>query len=416
VNAVILPGPRRGAAAAPASKSMTHRALICAALSKQESVIHCGCLSQDLAATARCLNALGAHIRYEDGRLLVDPILRINPKADLLCGESGSTLRFLLPLAGALGTEAYFHMEGRLSHRPMDAFEDALAARGMRFQQKGNSLHCYGRLKSGSFTLPGNVSSQYFSGLMMALPLLSGDSRIGIEGRLESGGYVNMTIAVLKDAGVAIEKNGRAFWVRGNQQYSAPASRIIEGDYSAASVFLAAGALSDEGITVRNLFPQTSQGDACIVEMLRALGADVEQGKDAVKVKAGRLQGRTMDASGNPDLMPVICILGALAQGETRITHAQRLRYKESDRIAGMVQLIRDLGGQARETEDGLVIRGQEKLTGGRVRTQRDHRLAMAATVAAAKCIEPIVIEDAECVEKSYPQFWRDFEGLEIEV
>lgn len=414
MNRTVLPGPRCGCVTIPASKSQAHRLLICAALGTGETALRCDGISQDIEATVACLNALGAEIREEDGRLRVRPI-RAAPEGEcvLPCGESGSTLRFLLPVVGALGVQAVFLRKGRLPQRPLAPFDAELAAHGMTLEPDGALLRCGGRLRPGAYRLPGNVSSQYISGLLLALPLLDGESRLQVMGALESASYVTMTEDALAAAGVKISKHNTDYIIQGRQRGSLPEALTVEGDWSNAAFFLAIGALSLPGLCVRGLDRNSAQGDRSVLEILRSFGAELLEGEEGILIRHGTLKGQTIDAAPIPDLIPVLSVLASVAEGETRIVNAARLRLKESDRLASTTAMLRALGAEVEELGDGLVIRGRPCLAGGTVDSAGDHRIAMAAAVAATACTQPVTIHCADCVRKSYPRFWEDFEALQ---
>ena len=413
----ISHGPKSGIFEVPSSKSQAHRMLITAALSKSAGNLLVNGISKDISATVKCLYAMGADIRItENGpsnsEIIINPIRKTIDHSGmsalykhLPCGESGSTLRFLIPVAGALGLDVVFHMEGRLSERPLGALTDALSAHGMTFSQDGDCLYCRGQLKSGTFTIPGNISSQYISGLIMALPLLKGDSAIEITDHIESGDYIDMTVAAVTAAGIKLTKEENNYHIKGNQCYNVPVTRIVEKDWSSAAFPLCMGAFSKEGVTVPGLNTASVQGDKEILNILKGFGAEVTE-ECSVTVKKGTLKGQVIDASRIPDLVPVISVVAAGASGETRIIHAERLRLKESDRIATTVSMLRSLGADAEETEDGILIRGKEQLPGGTVDPYNDHRIAMSAAVAAGICEEDVTVTGAECTDKSFPGFW----------
>ena len=415
MNISIAPGERSGRVKIPASKSQAHRLLICAALGERETLIECDGLSADIRATAACLNALGADIRPTEGEsaLKVRPIVKVpEGLCRLPCGESGSTLRFLLPVCGALGTEAVFHMEGRLPQRPLAPLDSQLKAHGMELRQEGELLYCAGKLESGNYELPGNVSSQYISGLLLALPLVPGDSRLSVTGSIESAAYITMTEDALKLSGIAFTKEQNTYSIPGSRRCRLPEHLRVEGDFSNAAFFLSMGALSPEGIEVTGLNPASHQGDKAGVDILRAFGAEIRETENGYFVRRCRLRGLTIDAKPIPDLIPVLSVVASLAEGETRIVNAGRLRLKESDRLSSTAALIRSLGGEAEELEDGLVIRGKAQLTGGSVDSWGDHRIAMAAATAACGCTGPVELSGAQAVNKSYPRFWEDFNAL----
>ncbi len=398
-----------GSVRIPASKSQAHRLLICAALGQERVTLRCDGFSNDILATAQCLRSLGAQAEMES-----DSLIRLTPgRSDapciLPCGESGSTLRFLLPVAAALGANATFHMDGRLPQRPLHPLDGELTRHGVTLTRDGDTLTVSGRLLPGDYTLPGNVSSQYISGLLMALPLLSGDSTLTVTGKVESAAYIAMTEDALRLSGVTFHKDGWVYRIPGGQNFALPGNLAVEGDWSNAAFFLCAGALSQQGVTVTGLNTASSQGDRAIVDILRQFGACVIETERAVTVTAGTLRGITIDAAAIPDLIPVLSVVAAAADGETHIVNAARLRLKESDRLATTAAMLRALGGSVEELPDGLIIRGTP-LSGGTVDSANDHRIAMSAAVAASLCA--VTVEGSECVNKSYPRFWEDYAAL----
>ena len=413
MNKTILPGARTGEVHIPASKSQAHRMLLCAAMGENEVTLRCRGLSKDILATVACLKALGASVDAEGEVLHLRPVSAPPPGLCLLpCGESGSTLRFLLPLVGALGASAVFEREGRLPERPIEPLGRELCRNGMDIRSDGARLSCSGQLRPGAFSLPGNISSQYISALLMTLPLLEGESTLHMEGALESAAYVAMTEEVLRLGGVRTEKTGDGYRIPGGQRCRFAPELSVEGDYSNAAFFLCAGALSERGIRVTGLDPQSRQGDRAIVPLLEEMGAQVASDGSSVTVKCAALHGITIDASPIPDLIPVLSVVAAAASGETRVIHAQRLRLKESDRLHSTTQMLRALGAEAEELPDGLVIRGGRTLAGGTVDACGDHRIAMSAAVAGGICRGAVTICGSECVQKSYPDFWTDFQQL----
>ncbi|MBO5556844.1 MAG: 3-phosphoshikimate 1-carboxyvinyltransferase [Oscillospiraceae bacterium] len=413
VNRQIRPGTRNGSVRIPASKSQAHRLLIVAALGEGDCQIRCDGISRDIAATIDCLNGLGAEIRSETDCLIVHPIRQAPQGVCLLpCGESGSTLRFLLPVAGVLEAEAMFLMEGRLPQRPLAPLDQELTRQGMTLQREENRLFCRGVLRPGAFRLPGNVSSQYVSGLLLALPLLNGDSTLAVEGPVESSAYIAMTEQALALAGIAYEKQGWTYRLPGNQKGCLPQSLRVEGDYSNAAFFLCIGALSPEGVCVAGLSPDSVQGDRAVVDILRRFGAEVCETESGILTRRGTLRGVVIDAAPIPDLIPVLSVVAAAAEGETRIVNAGRLRLKESDRLRSTTALLSALGADIVEGEDSLTIHGRSALKGGTVDSFGDHRIAMAAAAAATVCERPVTVIDPDCVQKSYPRFWEDFDRL----
>ena len=414
MNRAVLPGARRGEVKIPASKSQAHRLLICAALGTGETLLRCDGISRDIAATAACLRALGADIREEPGCLRVRPI-RALPAGEcvLPCGESGSTLRFLLPVVGALGARAVFVREGRLPQRPLAPLDAELAAHGMTLREEGTLLRCAGKLRSGDYSLPGDVSSQYISGLLLALPLLDGESRLTVTGKRESAAYITMTEQALALAGISIGKHNTGYIIQGGQRGRLPETLEVEGDWSNAAFFLVLGALSPDGVLVRGTDSGSAQGDRAVLDILRAFGAEVTETAGGVLARRGALRGQTVDAAPIPDLIPVLSVLAAVSEGETRIVNAGRLRLKESDRLRSTTAMLRALGAEIEELPEGLVIRGLPRLAGGAAESAGDHRIAMSAAVAASVCAGPVTVRGAECTAKSYPRFWEDLESLE---
>ena len=405
----ICPGKALRRAAVPLSKSEGHRALILAAMAQGETLLPRLPASGDLLATMDCLRQMGTSFTERENSLLVTPIAG-PPAAPLRldCRESGSTLRFLLPVAAALGLRAIFTGRGRLPQRPVEALLAALQRNGITAEVRQHpwKIELAGRLTPGAFSLPGNVSSQYVSGLMLALPLLTGPSEIRLTGALESAGYAGMTEEMLRRFGLELEKTPMEWRIPGGMKYQSPGRLALGGDWSHAAFWLAAGCLAGP-VTVTGLEPESTQPDRFILPLLRQMGARIELSPEGITAYPHRLTGTTIDVSGCPDLLPPLAAAMAFAKGESRLTGAARLRLKESDRLAGMAGLLRALGGRVEEEPDGLRIAGSG-LRGGVADPCGDHRLAMAA-VAALACREPVTIKDAECVEKSYPAWWGLF-------
>ena len=408
----VAPGPRAGVIQIPASKSQAHRMLICAALSREPSRLILDGFSADIEATMQCLEALGARCEETANGLSVTPVGVCPAQARLDVGESGSTLRFLLPVLGALGVQAEIRMHGRLPERPLSPLWEVLEAHGMRLQQDGTILHTDGQLIAGDYSLPGNVSSQFISGLLFALPLLGGNSTLTVTGALQSARYVSMTEQALAEAGILTKKDGPVWQIGGGQRYASPAVQTVEGDWSNAAFFLCMGALSATGVTVTGLNSTSLQADRAITEILVRFGAELAVSEDAVTVRRGVLHGITLDAGPIPDLVPVVSCLAALCDGETRVENAARLRLKESDRLQTTAALLSALGGSVRELPDGLIISGRGRLSGGTADACGDHRIAMSAAMAACGCEGPVTVSGSECVAKSYPAFWEDFASL----
>ncbi len=412
----IRPSTLRGRVSAPASKSVLHRQLIAAALCNTPTVIHNITHCADTDATVDCLQALGAKLEINGSTARVTPIEAPKSGAVLPCRESGSTLRFLIPVAAALEGGSTFTGTGRLPQRPIAPLLQALQKQGCSYSATQLPVTLTGQLKGGTFTLPGNLSSQFVSGLLLAAPLLCEDCTIDLTGKTESFPYIRLTAAVLEQFGVKVGiKNANRFMVEETQKYTSPGRVVCEGDWSNAAFWLVAGALSGE-ICCENLYMDSAQGDKEIVAILQKFGTDVTVGKDFVTVRPAPLRGCTIDATDIPDLVPILAVLASVAKGETRITGAARLRMKESDRLQTVTDLLTALGADITPLDDGLVIRGKEKLAGGTVSACNDHRIAMSAAVASLLCTGPVTVTGAEAVEKSYPDFWAEFAGLGADV
>ncbi|MCD8005352.1 MAG: 3-phosphoshikimate 1-carboxyvinyltransferase [Oscillospiraceae bacterium] len=409
----ILPGERTGKVLIPASKSQAHRAVILAALGNHDVEITCKGISDDIVATAACMNSAGANIEISGNCIHVKPVGE-QRSSIFECGESGSTLRFLLPVFGALGVEGEFIPHGRLIDRPLSPLDELLRSHGMSIQKTETTIKVSGRLAPGEYEIPGDVSSQYITGLLLALPLLEGNSTLRVTGDLQSKGYVAMTEELLRRSGIEYAHVGDTYHIKGSQKPDMGDSFTVEGDYSNAAFYLCMGALSEEGVTVVGLNPDSSQGDKAAILVLKEMGADIATSGNSVTVKKGSLHGVTIDASQIPDLIPTLSVVASVCEGETHIINAERLRIKESDRIASTCSLINNLGGNAKELPDGIVIIGVKNLTGGTVDSCNDHRIAMSAAVAACASTSKVTILDSMCVRKSYPGFWEDFATLEI--
>ena len=403
-----------GTVKAIASKSEAHRLLIGAALSDSETSIKCSTRSQDIDATARCLEALGATIRYEQCEYTVTPINKCESDRHIVldCGESGSTLRFLLPVCGALGLHGAFHMGGRLPARPLSPLYEAMVSHGCVLSEQGRSpLFCEGRLKNGTYAVPGGISSQYISGLLFALPLLAGDSTIQA-GALESRPYVDMTLDALRFFGIAVDEEGENFIIKGGQKFNSPKTATVEGDWSNAAFWLAAGAIGQKEITCTGLNLNSRQGDRAVIDMLGRFGAKIATHDNTATIYPQNLRGIEIDAGDTPDLAPVLAAVAAVAEGKTVIGNAGRLRTKESDRLHTVTAALSALGADIAETDDGLVIVGKKTLAGGETKSFGDHRIAMTAAVLSGACTGDVLIKNADAVNKSYPGFFGDFAEL----
>ncbi len=412
MNQIVRAGRFGGSVRAIASKSCAHRLLICAALSETPSHIACASVSEDILATVSCLNALGADIARTADGFSVRPLRPgARQTAVLDAGESGSTLRFLLPVVSALGIPCEIRMHGRLPERPLSPLREVLIAHGAALSPPGsNPLCCGGRLTGHTFSLPADISSQFLSGMLLALPLLGG-GQLQMTGRLESAGYLDLTVDAMRRCGIQVAREGDCFTVAGS--YRAPDMLTVEGDWSNAAVWLCAGAIGPAPVTVTGLNLQSAQGDRAVAALLARFGAAVGQSApDALTVAPAPLHACEINASNTPDLVPALAVVACAAAGETRITGAARLRIKESDRLQATCAVLTALSADIAETPDGLVIRGGRPLHGGTVDSWNDHRIAMAAALAALLSDGPVTITDALAVQKSYPAFFADFAAL----
>lgn len=407
---LIEPQKLAGSLTIQPSKSLSHRALICAALAKGNSLIKNLGTSVDITATQTALKSLGlAKFTETADGLLVQGGLSPVAAAEVDCRESGSTLRFLLPLAAALGIEVLFTGQGRLLERPLGLYLEALNQGGAQIKRTQAGLLVTGQLQAGTYRLAGNVSSQYISGLMLALPLLAEDSQIEIIGSLQSVGYVRLTEEVLHNFSACLEWEKQQIIIRSGAYQAADFT--VEGDWSHAAFFLAAGLLGSD-IICGGLNTKSLQGDRDICRILVNMGGQMERLPQGLKMTAATLSSSVIDACQVPDLVPPLAVAACKVTGTTTILGAQRLRIKESDRLAAVADLLNTLGGEVRETTDGLVIKGRGYLQGGRVSAWGDHRIAMSAAVAATICRQPLLLSEWQCVSKSAPQFWQEYAAL----
>ena len=396
------------------SKSVAHRLLIGAALSTQPTVIDCRSVNDDILATVNCLKSIGAEINYTGGTFHVIPSK--NSKSNILdCNESGTTLRLLLPVVCAIGGEWQFIMRGRLSRRPLDPLKNELEAHGISFHyQESDRFIVKGKLTNGNYSISGEVSSQFISGLLFALSILDGSSTLTVTGKLESAPYVEMTLDVLDSIGADIKKSGQTFYINGTTLTSQP-QVSVEGDWSNAAFLLSAATLKGS-ITLNNVNTSSKQGDMQILDLLTSFGASVTQNKNSVTVSNNKLHSVKINAQNIPDLVPILSVVAAGAKGDTHIYGASRLRIKESDRLQTTYELLKNIGADVELEEDGFIIHGKETLSGGTVNSHNDHRIAMSAAIASILCENQVEILGAEAVSKSYPDFWYDVQKLGFKV
>ncbi|MBQ9900981.1 MAG: 3-phosphoshikimate 1-carboxyvinyltransferase [Clostridia bacterium] len=409
-------GILRGTVKIPPSKSAAHRAMLCAALADGRSVLSPIELSNDMKATLNAVTALGAKADLSGDTLAIDGIggrfgSADNEPTDINCIESGSTLRFIIPIACAAGINGRFIGEGTLVTRPIGLYSDLLPQAGVEcFSQSGLPLVCKGKLQSGKYEIPGNISSQFITGMLMALPLCDGDSFLRLTTPLQSSAYVDMTIRCMADFGVKVIPDESGWFIPGGQHYSAR-DYTVEGDWSQAGFFLAAGAMGSE-LTLRGLRLDSAQGDKAAVELFRNFGAEIDIDGTEIHVRAGKRLAQHINAGQIPDLVPCLAVCAALCEGTTIIDHAERLRIKESDRLTSTAAMIHSLGGKAQVTDDGLIIEGIEKFTGGVVDGFRDHRIVMSAAIGALCADGEVTITTPHSVSKSYPSFFEVYNSL----
>lgn len=408
-----------GTVKVPPSKSMSHRAIICAALGSGTSIIENVDYSDDINATIDAIVSLGAVIDKDDDKVTVSGIYRENSIKNLVrsidCNESGSTLRFIIPISLLFDGMTKFVGKGNLGKRPLDTYFDIFKEQGIKYNNVENELNMLvkGVLKPGEFNLPGNISSQFITGLLFSLPLLDGDSKINISTSIESKGYIDLTLDCMKDFGIVIEnKDYKEFIIKGNQKYLSRNYRV-EGDYSQAAFYLAADALGSN-VTISDLKKDSLQGDKEVIDILKRMGSKFIVDKNDIKCKVeDELVSTIIDASQCPDIIPVISAVAALAKGRTEIINAGRLRIKECDRLKAVATELNKLGAKIVEKEDGLIIDGVDELKGGvKVWSWKDHRIAMTLAIASTRCINPIELTDYDCIAKSYPGFFEDFKML----
>ncbi|TCO73813.1 3-phosphoshikimate 1-carboxyvinyltransferase [Marinisporobacter balticus] len=415
----IIPSLLNGQVRIPPSKSMSHRAIIGAGLSEGTSHIDNIAFSDDIIATLEGIKAFGVMTNHLDQDLEHEPkriAITGNGKMELIhetinCKESGSTLRFLIPMAGLIEEKVTFIGKGKLVERPLNTYYEIFKEQNIAYTNNEGKLplSIIGRLKPGIFKIKGNVSSQFITGLLFVLPLLDGDSKMIITTPLESKGYVDLTLSILERFSIKIENNNdHEFIIKGNQKYRAQDYRV-EGDFSQAAFWIVAGLLGGN-IQCSDLNMHSLQGDKAILDIVKKMGANLSIDQDTIQIEKSDTKGITIDASQCPDLVPILATLGALSKGTTKIINAARLRIKESDRLKAMATELNKLGADVKELEEGLEIHGKEKLKGGTVDSWNDHRIAMALAMASIKCSEPVIITNSHAVSKSYPTFWQDFE------
>lgn len=399
----ITPKKLRGRVEVPPSKSVAHRMIIAAALAEGTSEISNLSLSVDILSTIDCMRALGAEISFNANKAVIKGIAsieKIPEEAVLYCNESGSTMRFLIPVACALGVNAWFIGSGKLPQRPITPFVEEFPKHGITFdfEEAGASLPCSvsGKLKAGRFEIDGGLSSQFITGLLFALPLLDGDSEIFLTSALNSRPYVDITLGVLRDFGVRVTETESGYFIKGNQRFKAFSGRV-EGDYSQAAFFRVANSLGSD-LKILGLSESSLQGDRVIMEICGRF----DKAREPFEI----------DGADIPDLVPILTVLACFCKGTSRITNVARLRFKESDRLNVPAECLNAIGGNVIVHEDSLEIHGVESLRGGEIDGHNDHRIPMSLAIAATMCEYPLVICGAECVKKSFPDFFDVYRAL----
>ena len=389
MDITIQPRKLSGSITPIPSKSQAHRYLICAAFADGETTLICPETNRDIEATADCLNALGADISRTETGYSINPIRAIPETAALNCCESGSTLRFLLPIAGALGVDTTFLLEGRLPQRPLSPLWEEMERMGCSLSRPTeNTIRCTGKLRPGTYTIDGGVSSQFITGILFALSLMNAPGKLKITGKIESRPYIDLTKAAMRKFGVDPDHLG-------TQNYRTPGIAKVEADWSNGAFWFGAQMLGSD-LKIKGMNPYSAQGDKVSASLLRLI--------------ATRAGAPILCVQNIPDLVPIMAVVASACNGVV-LQDIQRLRLKESDRVATVIEMIRNLGGTAQATEDTLRVEGTG-LRGGSVDAHNDHRIAMAAAIAATVCSEPVTILGAECVNKSYPQFWAEYARL----
>ncbi len=413
-TAVFSPARLQGELVAVPSKSSAHRKLICAALANEKTLVKNVGTSEDVLATMAGLTAMSVTITQQGEDVLVTPLDKAKAKTmqpNIHCRESGSTFRFLLPVALALFEKTTFTADGNLPNRPFSAFAAVLHEHGVMFHGEKLPFDTKGCLQSGIYEVPANISSQFISGLLLALPLLQGDSEIRFTTEVESQGYIDMTMAILNEYSIKITPIGTGYIIHGGQTFTSPKETIVEGDYSGAAFYLCGAALTGK-ITLQGLQKTSLQPDSAVIATLQKFGATVTMHNGKITTEKGDLKGIEVDATHIPDLIPILSVVAAKAEGETVFHNIARLRYKESDRAAAIVEMLQGLGVKTTLTQNTLTVWGQATLSGGALHNFLDHRIAMSIAIAGAAASEEITMAHPQVVAKSYPTFYEDYQKL----
>ncbi|AIO18293.1 3-phosphoshikimate 1-carboxyvinyltransferase [Candidatus Izimaplasma bacterium HR1] len=408
----LFPSNLKGDIKVPASKSMSHRALICASLAKGRSVITNVVFSEDIMTTINALKQLGANFEIDRDTVTVNGVQK--PKYDndpVFCNESGSTLRFLIPLFSLTDKEIIFTGKESLISRPQTIYKKIFEHDQNIFNKTYNKIVVKGSVKSREYFIDGNVSSQFFSGLMFSLPLLKDDSTIYYNGKLESRSYIDLTIEMLDLYGIEIKEIENGYFIPGNQTYK-PHNYQVEGDYSQAAFFLVAGILNG-AVRLDDLNHESFQGDYEIINIIKRMKGKIIFTENGFVTEHSQTHGTTIDISNCPDLGPIVALLGALSKGTTTITNIARLRLKESDRVESTVNTLQALGVNINVKDEQIIIYGRKSFKGNiTLDSYNDHRIAMMISIAATRCQNPVFLTNANAVNKSYPHFYNDYKSI----
>lgn len=401
----------KGEVEVPPSKSYLHRAIICGALSGKLSKIYPIIYSEDILATINAMRSLGADIETFENSIVINSFIPVNKSVKINCFDSGSTLRFLIPLVAALGIQTTFLLGKSLAKRPILPYLESLSNHGLKFEFNGDfELIISGKLTPGEFFVPGRISSQFISGLMMALPILKGDSKIFLTSDLESRNYAEMTIHVMEKFCIKVDKINKGYHISCSQKYDS-CDFFVEGDWSQAAFFLVGGAIAGN-IILKNLENNSIQGDKAIFEILLRMGANISYSKNSVIISSGNLKGIDIDAKDIPDLVPIICVAAAYADGITKIYNVKRLKFKECNRLSAISEELKKFGVDIEASDECIIIRGKKYLESNSVWSHNDHRILMSLAIMATGLPGITKIIDIGCVKKSYPNFFESFKQL----
>lgn len=404
MKAVITPSPLIGNIDAPASKSVAHRALICAAFADKPTKVKCSTTSVDIEATVQCLRELGAKIPKTEYGFSVEPIAETPEKVMLNCHESGSTLRFMLPVAATSGKVISLYGEGKLPQRPITQLCSALTEHGVSLSADSLPLTLEGKLTAGTYEISGEVSSQFISGLLLALPVTHAESTVIITGQIQSKPYIDMTLDVLKSFGIKTDFTGSTIKIYASDGYISPENYSVEGDWSNGAFFICANVISGNNVKCSNLTSSSVQGDKAVAEIAKML-TDADE-NEYIRIDVGDI----------PDLVPVLAVTSCFRKGTTQFYNAARLKIKESDRLLSTSDMIKNLGGKAETTDDSLTVYGSGTLRGGTVDSFNDHRIVMSTAVAASGCKNEVTITNAQAVNKSFPTFFEEISKLGAKI